>query len=377
MFDENINFNEENIAEENVGNAINPEELIEEQTENIPETRELTETEEKAKEPPTFFRIPEPTPEELEKRSIKRVSQAVGVSFLVFYWLRWLLNLDAILIAKVFIPSYNEVINLLQEPAIQQVQQILFSLSVFTIPFILVFRFYNYRISDLLSFKAPKGRNNFFLFLIGISFCSFANIASSLAERVFYKAGISYEVDFGDSPEGVFGFLLSLIATVIVPALIEEFACRGIMLSALKKHGEAFAIITSSALFGLMHSNFEQIPFAFLVGLVLGYITIKSASIWIAVFVHAFNNLISVVYIYLLSGLSGIAQNISYTIFLIVCLLLGLFAITKISKEENIFKLNEDMALTGINKRLKWFFLSVPIIIYAILCILQSLNHFN
>lgn len=378
MFDDNINFNEEKIAEkENHSEALAKEELIEEQTEDTPETENIPEKEEAFEtEPISFFKIPELTPKELEKKAIKKVAQAVGFSFLVFYAIMWVLNIAAILISRIFTPSFNEAVDILYEPAIAQVQQIVFSLSVFTLPFIFIFKLYKYRISDLLSFEAPKGKKSLYLFLIGISFCSFANIAASLAESIFDKAGISYEVDFGDNPKGVFGFLLSFIATAIVPALVEEFACRGILLGALKKHGEAFAIITSSTLFGLMHSNFEQIPFAFLVGLVLGYITIKSGNIWIAVAVHCFNNSVSVVYTYLLSGLSGVAQNISYTVFLILCLLAGLFAITRL-KEENIFKFNADTAVTDLTTRLKWFFFSVPIIIYTSICILQSLAYFN
>lgn len=366
MFDDNINLNEEKIAEE----------LIEEQTADIPETENISEEEISEEEPMSFFKIPDPTPEDLEKDKIKRVSRAVGISFLVFYGIMWLLNIGAVFIARIFAPSFKDSIDILSEPALLQVQQIIFSLAVFTLPFILIFKLHKYRISDLLSFEAPKGKKSLYLFLIGISFCSFANIAASLGERIFDRAGINYEVDFGDNPEGVFGFLLSLIATAIVPALVEEFACRGILLGALKKYGEAFAIITSSTLFGLMHSNFEQIPFAFLVGLVLGYITIKSGSIWIAVAVHFFNNSISIIYTYLLSGISGAAQNISYTVFLILCLIVGLFAITKITAEKDIFKFSEDTSVTNLSTRLKWFFLSVPVIIYISLCLLQSLTYF-
>ncbi len=361
MYENDFNINEEKIAEE---------------TENIAQ-EEKVETEQIEEEPVSFFRIPEPTPEEKEKREIKMAARAVGISFLVLYVLMWAINVGALLIAKIFTPSYSGAVDLLTDPAVLQVQQIVFSLLVFTLPFILTFKLYKYRISDLISFEKPKGKNNFHLFLIGIGFCSFANIASSFAERIFDSAGIDYEVDFGDNPEGIFGFMLSLIATVIVPALVEEFACRGILLGALKKHGQGFAIITSASLFGLMHSNFEQIPFAFLVGLVLGYITVKSGNIWIAVFVHAFNNFVSVVYTYLLSGLSGVTQNISYTLFLIACLFLGIFAITKLSKDENIFKLNKETAISTLGSRLKWFFLSVPVIIYASFCILQSFLYFK
>lgn len=377
MCEQDFNLNEEKIAEESEKKDIlTPDELNNEPAEDINDL-EAEASEEEIKEVLNFIKNYKPDPREREKRAIKRVARAVGISFLVLYGLMWAINLIALLIAKIFTSTYIGAVGLLSDPAVLQVEQIIFSLSVFTIPFIVIFKLYNYRISDLISFEKPKEKNSLYLFLLGIGFCSFANIASSFAESIFDRTGISYEVDFGENPSGIFGFMLSLIATVIAPALAEEFACRGILLGAFKKHGEGFAIITSATLFGLMHSNFEQIPFAFLVGLILGYITIKSGNIWVAVLVHAFNNMISVVYTYFLSGFSAVTQNISYTVFLIVCLGLGIFAIIKLSTDENALNLSNEKAISPLGVRLKWFFMSIPVIIYAGICILQSFVFFK
>ena len=376
MFDENVNLNEDKIAEE-----ITEEESVinkEEEIEGNPSLNEEKQ-EQQAVPQPNFYNFYNfaVTKEQLEKQEIKKLGRAIGFSFLVFYALMWVLNIIGILIARIFEPDYIKAINLLSEPAIAQVQQIIFSISVFTLPFIFVFKLFNYRISDLISFKAPRGKKSLYLFLFGISFCSFANIVASIAGQIFDNAGINYDVDFGDNPEGIFGIILSFLATAIVPALAEEFACRGIMMGALRKKGEAFAVIVSSVLFGLMHSNFEQIPFAFLVGLVLAYVTIKSDTIWIAVAVHFFNNGVSLIYSYFLNDLSVTIQNISYTIFLIVCLILGIFAVSKLSSEPDMFRFSNDTAVTGLKERFKWFFLSVPVLIYSVICILSSLAYFK
>jgi membrane protease YdiL (CAAX protease family) len=79
-----------------------------------------------------------------------------------------------------------------------------------------------------------------------------------------------------------------------VPALAEEFAMRGVVMQQLRRHGDRFAIITSAALFAVMHGNLIQAPFAFFLGLALGYFTVITGSIWTAISIHFLNNFFSV-----------------------------------------------------------------------------------
>ncbi len=89
-------------------------------------------------------------------------------------------------------------------------------------------------------------------------------------------------------------FLLNLISTAVLPALIEEMIFRGYILGALRAHGDGIAVVLSAALFGIFHGNVLQLPFAFILGLALGYLMVKTDSIWPAVFLHFTNNALSV-----------------------------------------------------------------------------------
>lgn len=313
--------------------------------------------------------------EQKEKIEIKKIARVIGFSFLI---------MSAIILSFSFILlwsltaigfDYNKAVEILNEPALLQAQQIFFSIIVFTVPFVLVCKLSRFRISDLISFKKAEKGVVLPLFLIGVGVCSLSNIASSVAGSIFEGIGIDYNVDYGQNPNGIFGFLLSLIATVIVPSLVEEFACRGIILGLLRKFGNSFAILVSAVLFGLMHSNFEQIPFAMLIGFVLGFVTIKSGSIWCAVLIHAFNNSVSVIYSYILSSLSLNFQNISYTLFLMVTLILGVLGIFLI-KDDGFYEAEQQQTENGLWRKTGFFFTSVPIIIYVAFCIISSLQFF-
>ena len=85
-------------------------------------------------------------------------------------------------------------------------------------------------------------------------------------------------------------FVLSLVRTIVLPAFFEEFIFRGILLGQLRRYGDGLAVVLSAFLFGIFHGNLRQIPFAFLVGLALGYIVVRTNNIWITIAVHFFNN---------------------------------------------------------------------------------------
>lgn len=71
----------------------------------------------------------------------------------------------------------------------------------------------------------------------------------------------------------------------------EEILFRGFLLQNFKRYGVRFAIIFSAILFGIYHGNIVQTPFAFILGLLLGYITV-SYGLKYAIAVHIFNNMI-------------------------------------------------------------------------------------
>jgi sodium transport system permease protein len=86
-----------------------------------------------------------------------------------------------------------------------------------------------------------------------------------------------------------FGELIVLVA--IVPAICEELAFRGFILSGLRRMGHpGRAIVYSALLFGLTHSILQQSLAAALVGLVLGLIAVRTGSIFPCMVFHMIHN---------------------------------------------------------------------------------------
>ena len=116
------------------------------------------------------------------------------------------------------------------------------------------------------------------------------NFLSTFVEST---TGITFEYPDSRTPTTPLGIAMYLIQLAVVPALVEEYALRGVVMMPARKFGNWFAILVSSALFGMMHGNLVQAPFAFIVGIGIGYFVIVTGSMWTGVMIHFCNNMFS------------------------------------------------------------------------------------
>lgn len=301
--------------------------------------------------------------EDKEKTAIRRRAWAVAVPAIAFfiisqYWAKLLL-----LAGARFGLTAEKLSRFFTEPAVLQIAQIILSLFLFTVPFLVCALVSGEKISEIAGLKKPAD-NRLAYFLFGVGFCSFANIAVSQMNRIFDLFGINYSVPEDKNPEGVFGFILVLISTVIVPAVVEEFSMRGIVIGLLKPFGSGFAIFASAAVFGLIHGNFNQIPFAFMVGLVLGFIRIKTDSLVICMAVHATNNLIAVIATYT-ENLPSNIRNTIYTVYIMLALTAAILGVALIKGEA--FSLKKPETVMSTKKIfVNYFFSPAILIVFAL-----------
>jgi sodium transport system permease protein len=95
------------------------------------------------------------------------------------------------------------------------------------------------------------------------------------------------------------GLLTSVLVFALIPAICEEFAFRGYILSGLEQqHRTRSAILLSALMFGFLHvllSLFQQLFNATLLGIVLGLLAVRSRSIVPGIVFHFLNNAFAVV----------------------------------------------------------------------------------
>lgn len=80
-----------------------------------------------------------------------------------------------------------------------------------------------------------------------------------------------------------------LFAGILAP-LVEEFLFRRTLVDRMRPYGEKLAVILSALLFGLFHGNLSQFFYAFFVGLVLGYLYLRSNRLRYTILLHAIAN---------------------------------------------------------------------------------------
>ena len=122
----------------------------------------------------------------------------------------------------------------------------------------------------------------------------------------------------------IYELILDFIVIALVPGFCEEFLFRGAILSNCLPFGEGPAILISALTFSLMHQNAAQIFYTFVAGLILGYIYVKTKSIWNCVLLHAVNNFISYVENIVAQHIKDLPLAVTYvTLIELVIFLLG------------------------------------------------------
>ena len=236
-----------------------------------------------------------------QKKELKKISSWLGSAIILYLVLQVVVSLA---MSKITINSGQTLYDIYQSIASFSYAVNILFISILSVaaPFglIALINKKKYK-TPIVPTKSLKFVDAVIWICFGMGICVIANAATSYLVAFLKTVGITLTQGDVSNPNSVFECVLNIIGIAIVPAICEEFAMRCCSLGLLKNYGKAFGVVAVSVVFGLLHGNVIQFVFAFLVGLVLAYVTIKTDSIIPAMCIHALNN-----------GMSAVSDTVNF-----------------------------------------------------------------
>ena len=150
--------------------------------------------------------------------------------------------------------------------------------------------------------SAPQKQKLHPFMWIGFLFLCFlltylSNFIGQFVEVWIYNLlGVEVRNDIGEmsyiTPFGANFLFLGILAPVF-----EELFYRKAIIDRLRRYGDLPAILISGVIFGLIHGNFSQVFYATAIGMVLGYVYLRTGKVLYTILLHATFNLVSGVYV--------------------------------------------------------------------------------
>lgn len=128
--------------------------------------------------------------------------------------------------------------------------------------------------------------------MFGVAVCLLGDIPANIVSSIIDSFGLENDLSMPltNDPSVL---ILFFITIAVAPPIVEELLFRGMILQSLRRFGDGFAIVASAMLFGLFHGNFVQMVFAFIAGLVMALVDVRTNSLLPSIFIHFCNNSIS------------------------------------------------------------------------------------
>ena len=87
--------------------------------------------------------------------------------------------------------------------------------------------------------------------------------------------------------------VIRIITVGILPAIFEELLFRKFLIDRTLRHGEFISCAMSGIMFGLWHGNFQQFFFTFFIGVLFGFVYIRTGRIIYTMILHGSLNLVT------------------------------------------------------------------------------------
>jgi len=141
--------------------------------------------------------------------------------------------------------------------------------------------------------KVPKPKLTFLVSLITICGIPIAMLLNALA-GILTTAGADDASDVNK-----YSLWVAVICFAVVPAIVEEFIFRGIILEEYLKIGTRAAVLISSIYFALLHFSLGSVLYGFFFGIIFALVRIETGNLSYTIIMHCLFNLINVLLSYI------------------------------------------------------------------------------
>lgn len=163
------------------------------------------------------------------------------------------------------------------------------------IPIICYLKINNEKISELIPYKPLNISNILICVLFAILMLPvvlFINMLSMLFVKNELQETVGSIYNYP--------FILQVLLLAVLPAVFEEFAFRGVFFQSFRRNNIFGAAILSGVMFGLMHLNFNQFAYAFVLGIVFAFLVEGTGSMFSSMTAHFIINMNSVMWMAIL-----------------------------------------------------------------------------
>lgn len=302
-------------------------------------------------------------PHMLERAVLSSYAAGIGVSILGFFVLRSIIPTIATLVTTMFF-SISATTDKQSYEVAHQAALLISSIAAIGIPFNLFRMFIKIPAPNAYPFKPVKRHTIAKMVFIGLGVSVVSYSATVILVAIASLIGVDLAPSTITTPTSPAAIFLFIINTTVIPAFFEEMAFRGVVMQTLRRFGDGFALITSSLLFAIIHANFSQTPNAIIMGLVMGYFTMLTGSLWPAIAIHFTNNLSVILMLFATQAMSPPAALIVQYVLYMVYIIAGVVSLLYLLRRyHNLFYIRKSCCHLDSARKVAIFFASPAIVI--------------
>jgi len=224
---------------------------------------------------------------ERERTALKRTALAIGLSVIIFFVSSYLAGY------ALATPTYY-ILESVPTVELYDVVYELYTALIYALPLLLAIipipLLTRIPLKVALPMRKPQARIAVPGVMAALGSSVIGITIASVLLTLFQTAGLGYDVPTPPVPETNIGILMYIFTLSVLPAILEEILFRGFILQSLRRFGDMFAVIISALVFALVHGNFAQLPNAFIMGVTIAFLAVKTGSLIPGMILHFINN---------------------------------------------------------------------------------------